>query len=327
MTIPNIVTRIGDHAFSRNKLSSVVIPNSVTSIGRSAFYLNQLTSVTIPDSVTSIGPYAFSTNELTSVTIPSSVTSIGEGAFRRNELTSVTIPNSVTSIGDRVFEANQLTSVIMPNSVTSIGNYAFYSNRLTSVTIPNSVTSIGVGAFYENQITSALFLGDREHGPSDIDMIGFQSFWGNPIEIINYCTGKAGWPGESIEGIAPNPFKSGCFSFDVDENLEAQPLTDGLLVIRHLFGFSGDSLTSGAVSGEAGRDSSEAIAGYLTDAVSELDIDGDGESKPLTDGLLLIRYLFGFSGDSLVSGAIGTDATRDTAEAVEAYIEERVPSD
>ena len=119
--------------------------------------------------------------------------------------------------------------------------------------------------------------------------------------------------------------KSGCFSFDVDENLEAQPLTDGLLVIRHLFGFSGDSLTSGAVSGEANRDSSEAIAGYLTDADSELDIDGDGESKPLTDGLLLIRYLFGFSGDSLISGAIGSGAERDTAEEVEAYIEERVP--
>ena len=49
------------------------------------------------------------------------------------------------------------------------------------------------------------------------------------------------------------------------------------------------------------------------------------ESKPLTDGLLLIRYLFGFSGDSLISGAIGVDATRNTAEAVEAYIKERVP--
>jgi hypothetical protein len=120
--------------------------------------------------------------------------------------------------------------------------------------------------------------------------------------------------------------KSGCFSFDVDESLEAQPLTDGLLVIRHLFGFSGDSLTSGAVSGEAGRDSSEAIASYLTDADSELDIDGDGESKPLTDGLLLIRYLFGFSGDSLISGAIGSGAERDTAEEVEAYIKERVPA-
>ena len=134
---------------------------------------------------------------------------------------------------------------------------------------------------------------------------------------------------EAIDGTNPlSRFscKSGCFSFDVDESLEAQPLTDGLLVIRHLFGFSGDSLTSGAVSGEASRGSSEAIAGYLTDADSQLDIDGDGESKPLTDGLLLIRYLFGFSGDSLISGAIGEGAERDTADEVEAYIEERVPA-
>ena len=119
--------------------------------------------------------------------------------------------------------------------------------------------------------------------------------------------------------------RSGCFSFDIDESRAAQPLTDGLLVIRHLFGFSGDSLTSGAVSGEANRGSSEAIAAYLTDAELKLDIDGDGESKPLTDGLLLIRYLFGFSGDSLISGAIGSGAERDTADEVEAYIQERVP--
>ena len=69
------------------------------------------------------------------------------------------------------------------------------------------------------------------------------------------------------------------------------------------------------------------MASFSTVAGLELDIDGDYESKPLTDGLLLIRYLFGFSGDSLVSGAIGSDATRDTPEAVDAYIEERVPAD
>ena len=107
--------------------------------------------------------------------------------------------------------------------------------------------------------------------------------------------------------------------------MKAQPLTDGLLVIRHLFGFSGDSLTSGAVSSDASRDSSDTIASYLTDADSQLDIDGDGESKPLTDGLLLIRYLFEFSGDSLISGAIGSGAERDTADEVEAYKAERVP--
>ena len=105
-------------------------------------------------------------------------------------------------------------------------------------------------------------------------------------------------------------------------------LTDGLLVIRHLFGFSGDSLTSGAVSGGANRGFSEAVATYLNEADSQLDIDGDGdgEAKPLTDGLLLIRYLFGFSGESLISGAIGTEATRKTAQEVEAYIQDRVPA-
>ena len=133
---------------------------------------------------------------------------------------------------------------------------------------------------------------------------------------------------ELADGTDPlNAFscKSGCFSFDVDESLQAQPLTDGLLVIRHLFGFSGDALTSGAVASDSGRNASEVIASYLTEADSQLDIDGDSDSKPLTDGLLLIRYLFGFSGDSLVSGAIGSDATRNTSEAVSAYIAERVP--
>ena len=57
------------------------------------------------------------------------------------------------------------------------------------------------------------------------------------------------------------------------------------------------------------------------------DLDGDDQSKPLTDGLLLIRYLFGFSGDSLISGAIGDGAERDTAEEVEAYINERIPAE
>jgi len=119
--------------------------------------------------------------------------------------------------------------------------------------------------------------------------------------------------------------RSGCFSFDIDENKEAKALSDGLLVIRHLFGFSGESLTSGATTTEGARTSAEAISGYLSDADSELDIDGDGQSKALTDGLLLIRYLFGFSGDSLTAGAIGEGAERTTAEEIEAYIGDRVP--
>jgi len=115
------------------------------------------------------------------------------------------------------------------------------------------------------------------------------------------------------------------FSFDVDDNGKAAPLTDGLLVIRHLFGFDGDSLVGGAVDGGT-RTSAQAIKEYLDTFRSELDIDGDGENKALTDGLLLIRYLFGFTDNSLTSNALGEGATRVSSEDIEAYIEARIPS-
>ena len=57
-----------------------------------------------------------------------------------------------------------------------------------------------------------------------------------------------------------------------------------------------------------------------------LDVDGDGERRALTDGLLLIRYLFGFSGESLVSGALALGATRRDARAIADYLEARSPS-
>ncbi len=121
--------------------------------------------------------------------------------------------------------------------------------------------------------------------------------------------------------------RSGCFSFDIDEDGDAAALTDGLLVIRYLFGFSSNSLVSGAVAADGSRVEAEAISTYLSEAGSQLDIDGDGESKALTDGLLLIRYLFGFSGDSLTSGAVGVTAARTSGLEISAYISDRLPSE
>ncbi|MDA7591215.1 hypothetical protein N8756_06810 [Pseudomonadales bacterium] len=106
------------------------------------------------------------------------------------------------------------------------------------------------------------------------------------------------------------------FTLDVDGDGEATPLTDGLLIIRHQFGFTGDALVTGAVSEDSTRFLPAAISDYLSKNSSNLDIDGDGESKPLSDGLLVIRYLFGFSGQSLTSGAIAPGASSDNNDLI-----------
>jgi hypothetical protein len=55
-------------------------------------------------------------------------------------------------------------------------------------------------------------------------------------------------------------------------------------------------------------------------AAIPLDIDGDGSFEPLTDGLLVVRYGFGFRGATLINGAVAAGCTRCTAPAIEAYL-------
>ena len=149
ITIPDIVTNIGNYAFEGcSNLTSVIIGNSVTSIGYEAFaYCGGLTSIKIPDSVISIGDYAFqSCTSLTSVTIPDGVTSIENNAFYRcYSLKNITIPDSVTSIGNEAFAGCSMKSITIPDSVTSIGWSAFTGcSELTNITIGRGVTEIGL---------------------------------------------------------------------------------------------------------------------------------------------------------------------------------------
>ena len=105
-------------------------------------------------------------------------------------------------------------------------------------------------------------------------------------------------------------------------------LTDGILNIRYLFGFTGPALTDGAVDeGNCTRCTSQEIVDYLdTPACQTLfDADGDGVRAALTDGLLVIRYLFGFTGQTLTEGAVDrVRCTRCTADEIIAHLESPV---
>jgi hypothetical protein len=51
-----------------------------------------------------------------------------------------------------------------------------------------------------------------------------------------------------------------------------------------------------------------------------LDIDGNGAAQALTDGLLVMRYGFGFRGATLITNAVGSGCTRCDAPSIEAYL-------
>ncbi|HFC93441.1 MAG TPA: hypothetical protein ENJ51_11590, partial [Leucothrix mucor] len=115
--------------------------------------------------------------------------------------------------------------------------------------------------------------------------------------------------------------------FDIDNDGKKEALSDGLLISRYLFGFRGSALIDQAIANGATRTTATAIETYLTDNLAKFDVDGDGETKALSDGLLILRYLFGFRGNALINNAIAGGATRTTAIQVATYITEGGESD
>jgi hypothetical protein len=108
---------------------------------------------------------------------------------------------------------------------------------------------------------------------------------------------------------------------DVDANGAVQALTDGLLVLRRMFGLSGTALTGSALGAGCTRCDSAAIVAYLDTITAQLDVDGNGSRTALTDGLLVLRHLFGLGGTVLTSGVVGVGCTRCDAAAIVPWLQ------
>ena len=113
-------------------------------------------------------------------------------------------------------------------------------------------------------------------------------------------------------------------SWDMDGNAEVDALTDGLLLLRYTFDLRNDSLIEGAVASDSPLSSAE-IAARIETNISIADIDGNGEIDALTDGLLVLRYLFELRGNALTVEVIGDNATRNDPTDIATYIESYYP--
>jgi hypothetical protein len=157
-------------------------------------------------------------------------------------------------------------------------------------------------------------------GAADLDDDGrFVIVWSR-LQYCNFpCHGNYG-------DVFGQRFTSNAAPLDIDSDGSTAALTDGLLVLRFLFDFVGSALVNGAVSGACARCASATLEGYLDglDDLDALDVDGDGTASPLSDGVLILRFLFGFHGEALTSGAVGSGCVRCDAATIEPYLEDLV---
>ena len=113
-------------------------------------------------------------------------------------------------------------------------------------------------------------------------------------------------------------------------DLSAEPtkyhaLNDGQRVIRYMLGLTGPALTAGALGPTANRSDPGDITTYLTAIRSRLDVDGNTVVDVATDGLLILRYMLGFRGDALITGAIGSTPTRSSVQEIETWLANLMP--
>ncbi len=109
---------------------------------------------------------------------------------------------------------------------------------------------------------------------------------------------------------------------DVDGNGEISEPFDGQVILRYLFGLRGDALVDGVVDLVNGtRTTSEAVVSYLDPLkLVMLDVDCSGKANPMTDGLLISRFLSGLRGSDLTTGVVDSSGCRTTADEIEPFL-------
>jgi hypothetical protein len=103
---------------------------------------------------------------------------------------------------------------------------------------------------------------------------------------------------------------SGCV-LDLDGDGDALATSDGVIALRALLGLSGEALMIGAANGSSASSAAAAVTRVTRMANARiLDLDDDGSVTANVDGLLLLRAMLGFRGNTLISNVVTSSSRR-----------------
>jgi hypothetical protein len=205
---------------------------------------------------------------------------------------------------------------VISDNITVTAN----QHAAVSVSCPASYVAIG-GGFDSNAVDWLIATSNAPLYP------------GAPVRTVDRADGQYGLPtgwfvdvfSHSTDGdrryrsgilCVPNAVRAG----DIDLNGSSLDASDGLLILRYLFGFTGANLTANAIGSNAQRSDPGAILTYLNSIRSQLDVDLNGQFDALTDGLMIVRYLRGIRGSALVNGVLGPSAMRSDPGDIATYL-------
>ena len=257
------------------------------------------------------------------------------GEFQIELYDSVT-PNGVTWLGDNGYldsGSMQCSNIVLDTTNLSLGEFtdtfSIIHNGANSPT-PVSLTAMIDSDSDNDGILDLMDPDDDNDGVNDTeDAFPFNANEtldtdgdgvGNNVDLDDDNDGVL-----DIFDYAPLDSTVGLLnSWDIDGNGAADALSDGLLMLRYMFGLRDEALTNLAVAGNSPL-TDEEIKIRIASMYLKADIDNNGDSDALTDGLLLMRYLFGLRGNGLIAEVVSETALRSTSAEIEDFIQIAIP--
>ena len=144
--------------------------------------------------------------------------------------------------------------------------------------LPSSTLNNGVGDMASAAYKLSSSLGDGV-STARLTSVGFvlnSGFWHSVIGVTQGCV------------------------LDLDGNQTISATTDGLMLLRAMLGLTGTAVTNGATATGAPRTTWEQIAPFVH--LAALDIDGNGATTAASDGVMLLRAMFGLTGTAVTHG-------------------------
>ena len=205
-----------------------------------------------------------------------------------------------TVLSMRLFVQNQAEDYAVPASQSL--DYAIVPNQQARVDIINPAANLlDVGAGVLATLYQTL--------PGDPQTLGYITLTQNLTPFAGTTVRLRVASVDNLQGlnVAVDAVSTQLCDLDVDSDGKQIGTTDALLIIRQMLGLSGSALTQGAVA-STGLFAGPARVNSLVTAMrinGALDIDGNGVIDSQTDGLLILRAMFGFTGTAVTNGALG----------------------